>query len=122
MPNAKSASQSARTAKNREDSNQSDSAGQDWSGSASVREGNIAGGISGEDRKEGDFDIHVSLTGGIIAQLIRDAEIQLGKTRDCIRWYEDEEQEQLERLKNLQRLHELAELEQQEGEASTEND
>jgi hypothetical protein len=53
------------------------------------------------------------LTGGIISQLIADAEDRLGKTRECIEWYEREEDEDLARLENLKKLQKLAEQQKQ---------
>lgn len=55
----------------------------------------------------------VLLTGGIISQLIADAEDRLGQSEECIEWYVREKEENLKRLENLRKLQRLAEQQQQ---------
>jgi hypothetical protein len=63
--------------------------------------------IAGETRSRSIPGSTISISGGILTQLIQDAESQLEKTRATIEWYQSEEQEQLQRLESLQRLREL---------------
>ena len=45
--------------------------------------------------------------GGMLDQLIDDAEKQLVKSRECIVWYKEEEKEYEQKLNNFRRLKEL---------------
>jgi phage shock protein A len=45
--------------------------------------------------------------GGILDQLIDDAEKQLVKSRECIVWYREEAKEYEQKLNNLRKLKEL---------------
>lgn len=67
--------------------------------------GNLSRGIVGKTRSGRDSDQCIDITGGILAQLIADAEDQLGEARACIEWYQEKEKEQLKRLENLQKLY-----------------
>lgn len=51
--------------------------------------------------------------GGIIDQLIEDARKQLGKSRECVIWYQQETKECEEKLHNLLRLKELQEQQEE---------
>ena len=51
--------------------------------------------------------------GGIVDQLIDDARKQLGKSRECIVWYQSEAREYEEKLKNLTQLKELHQQQQE---------
>lgn len=56
--------------------------------------------------------------GGILAQLLEDAEKQLAKSRECIVWYREEAKEYEQKIENLRKLVELQESEQQSLESS----
>lgn len=81
----------------------------------------ISGGTDGSfsDRNTGTpgtgphTDFFSLLTGGIISQLITDAEDRLGQSQECIEWYEREKEENIKRLENLKKLQRLAEQQQQ---------
>ncbi|EGK89272.1 hypothetical protein D0A34_23675 [Microcoleus vaginatus PCC 9802] len=45
--------------------------------------------------------------GGILAQLLDDAEKQLAKSRECIVWYREEAKEYEQKIENLRKLIEL---------------
>lgn len=47
------------------------------------------------------------LLGGILSQLVLDAEQRLGEVRECIEWYQREEEKQLARLNELRKLAQL---------------
>ena len=51
--------------------------------------------------------------GGILDQLIDDAEKQLVKSRECIVWYREEAKEYEQKLNNLRKLKELQQQQQQ---------
>lgn len=57
--------------------------------------------------------------GGILDQLIEDTHKQLGKSRECVVWYQSEIKEFEEKLKNL--IH-LKELQQQQQEIDNESE
>lgn len=50
-----------------------------------------------------------ALAGGILAQLIKDAETRLSEARECVEWYQQEEQKQLQRLEELRALESVGE-------------
>ena len=56
-----------------------------------------------------------SAIGGILYQLIEDARKQLGKSRECVIWYQQEVKENEEKLQNLTELLELQRQEEREG-------
>jgi hypothetical protein len=58
-----------------------------------------------ENSPEGNFFSHA--VGGMLDQLIDDAEKQLVKSRECIVWYREEEKEYEQKLSNFRRLKEL---------------
>ena len=67
------------------------------------------------DRKSSKRGTGVKNTvGGIIDQLIEDARKQLGKSRECVVWYQAETKECEEKLENLIKLKELQEQEPEE--------
>lgn len=110
--NAQSQARTARTEKNGTIRNPDDTRGEGGIGGSSLTDGSVSGGVDGASRTQ--TATGSAITGGIIAQLINDAENQLGKTRACIEWYQEEEQERLERLENLKRLAQLADQSQDE--------
>lgn len=65
----------------------------------------LSGGIAGTSG-EGTSQ-RPSLLGGILAQLIDDAEDRLGKAQECIGWYQREVEELQARLEKLKRLRQL---------------
>ena len=58
-----------------------------------------------ENSKEGTSIVYA--IGGILDQLIDDAEKQLVKSRECIVWYREEAKEYEQKLNNLRKLKEL---------------
>ncbi|WP_445243959.1 hypothetical protein [Microcoleus sp. OTE_8_concoct_300] len=58
-----------------------------------------------ENSKEGASLVYA--IGGILDQLIDDAEKQLVKSRECIVWYREEAKEYEQKLNNLRKLKEL---------------
>jgi hypothetical protein len=58
-----------------------------------------------ENSKEGASVVYA--IGGILDQLIDDAEKQLVKSRECIVWYREEAKEYEQKLNNLRKLKEL---------------
>jgi hypothetical protein len=58
-----------------------------------------------EGSKEGNLLGHA--VGGMLDQLIDDAEKQLVKSRECIVWYREEEKEYEQKLSNFRKLKEL---------------
>lgn len=68
-----------------------------------------------EGSKEGNILGHA--VGGMLDQLIDDAEKQLVKSRECIVWYREEEKEYEQKLNNFRKLRELH-LEQMAAEAA----
>ena len=83
-------------------------------------------GASGEARKKGieagEKRIGVdSITGGILSQLIEMLNDRLAETKDCIQWYEREEEKihrQLANLTVLQAQHQEQELHEEQDEDS----
>ncbi|NQE38511.1 hypothetical protein [Microcoleus asticus] len=59
--------------------------------------------------------------GGILDQLLEDAEKQLAKSRECIVWYREEAKEYEQKIQNLRKLIELQDQEQQQAESSNDN-
>ncbi|WP_341730878.1 hypothetical protein [Microcoleus sp. EPA2] len=53
--------------------------------------------------------------GGILDQLIDDAEKQLVKSRECIVWYTEEVKDYEQKLNNLRKLKELQQKQEQEA-------
>jgi hypothetical protein len=76
------------------------------SGESSSGAGNLSGRSFGEDRPAKST---LKLFGGILAQLIQDAEVQLGKAQECVEWYQREVAELQTRLENLKRLQQTEE-------------
>ncbi|WP_416671606.1 hypothetical protein [Egbenema bharatensis] len=72
-------------------------------GGTSPTDGNFGVGIAGAAGKEADS----AITGGILEQLIQDAEDQLQSSVECIEWYEREREKHQERLNNLKQLQAL---------------
>ncbi len=67
------------------------------------------------DRKNCTEGIGVkNAIGGILDQLIEDTRKQLGKSRECVVWYQSEIKEFEEKLKNLLQLKKLQEQQGQE--------
>lgn len=64
-------------------------------------------GTDRDDRAGASESILSAVSGGILAQLIDDAEDQLEQANACIQWYEDERQKVLGRLENLRQLQSL---------------
>jgi hypothetical protein len=56
--------------------------------------------------------------GGILDQLLEDAEKQLAKSRECIVWYREEAKEYEQKIENLRKLKELQKSEQQAQESN----
>lgn len=54
------------------------------------------------------------VTGGILSQLISQAEDQLREAEECISWYERAKQKAHKQLENLKQLQQLAEQEAQD--------
>lgn len=75
--------------------------------------GDFSSRISGTPGAGANPNFLALLTGGIISQLIADAEDRLGQSQECIEWYEREKQENVKRLENLRKLQRLAEQQQQ---------
>ncbi|MEG4329981.1 hypothetical protein, partial [Microcoleus sp. herbarium5] len=59
--------------------------------------------------------------GGMLDQLIDDAEKQLVKSRECIVWYREEEKEYEQKLNNFRRLKQLHEQQMAAAEAEVSN-
>lgn len=91
----------------RDDNDNSDSAQQLRCPSQSSEPGEQVG-VDNKNRTRRDTALRWSIAGGILDQLIADAEDQLAKTRACIDWYQQEELEKVARLENLKRLRDLA--------------
>jgi hypothetical protein len=67
----------------------------------------FAGRISGTAGSREAFDRVDRLciiAGGIVSQLIADAESQLANARACVEWYQQEEAKALQRLEHLRQL------------------
>jgi hypothetical protein len=60
-------------------------------------------------RTVGAFGPGETLVGGILAQLIQDAEDRLGEAEECIAWYQREKQKQVRRLETYRDLVKLSE-------------
>lgn len=79
------------------------------------RTGNLLQRTDGEARTQGGITL---VTGGIVAQLVRQAERRLGNVEACITWYEQEKQDAQQELEELKQL--LSLLKNQEtGDVST---
>ncbi|MEG4855664.1 hypothetical protein QUB10_32925 [Microcoleus sp. B5-D4] len=73
------------------------------------------------DRKSSTEGIGLkNAIGGILDQLLDDAEKQLAKSRECIVWYREEAKEYEQKIENLRKLKELQDLELQ-AESSNDN-
>jgi hypothetical protein len=59
-----------------------------------------------------------SAIGGILDQLLEDAEKQLVKSRECIVWYREEAKEYEQKIENLRKLKKLEEQEPEKNEIS----
>lgn len=70
--------------------------------------------------KEGDFVDYA--IGGMLDQLIDDAEKQLVKSRECIVWYREEVKEYEEKLSNFRKLKELHQKQVAATESSNNDD
>jgi hypothetical protein len=70
-----------------------------------------------EDCSEGDYSLDP--LGGILDQLIDDAQKQLVKSQECIVWYQSEAKEIRVKLQNLKKLKELREKQTQVDAALT---
>ena len=57
-----------------------------------------------------------SIAGGILTRLIQDTQDRLNEARECIAWYEREEQKQIQRLADLEALQALADGNESESE------
>lgn len=75
--------------------------------------GSISGAVQGEPIRATRIDCSgtnltwfISINGGILTQLIRQAERQLGEAEACITWYEERKQEAEEWLRELKSLAE----------------
>jgi hypothetical protein len=65
-------------------------------------------GVDGDDWTRGNQPrLSVAISGGILIQLIQDAEDQLEQAEACIKWYEDEKRKIQQRLDNLRQLQDL---------------
>ena len=86
------------------------------SGGDAGRTGEGVRPISLEFHREGSSERNYSNDpiGGILDQLIDDAQKQLVKSQECIVWYQSEAKEVQDKLQNLKKLRELR---QQEGQA-----
>jgi hypothetical protein len=71
-----------------------------------------------ENRSAGDLVGHT--VGGILDQLIEDAEGQLVKTRECVVWYQSELKEREEKLQKLRKLKDLHQQQIQEDSEESE--
>jgi hypothetical protein len=78
-------------------------------------EGGVDPNCSGDEylgqRTVGAFGAGEALVGGILAQLIQDAEDRLGEAEECITWYQREKQKQVRRLATYRDLVKLSEEE-----------
>lgn len=101
-----------RTDEERDNNNHSNGTGESRCFGESTKPGEQVG-VDNQDRTRRDSALRWGLAGGILDQLIKDAEDQLAKTEACIEWYEDEKKERLQRLDNLKRLREMAERQSQ---------
>jgi len=70
-----------------------------------------------ENCSEGDYSNDP--LGGILDQLIDDAQKQLVKTQECIVWYQSEAKELRDKLQNLKKLKELRQKQTQAEAAPT---
>jgi len=73
-----------------------------------------------ENSKEGASVVYA--IGGILDQLIDDAEKQLVKSRECIVWYREEAKEYEQKLNNLRKLKELQQQQITAAAAESSND
>jgi hypothetical protein len=100
---------STRSTQVREDSTAINPRGKGEGGTADKINGLICKRAARTVRSRSNYDFTSSFAGGILDQLIKDAENRLEKVQAFIDWYEDEKQETLERLENLRRLREIEE-------------
>lgn len=75
--------------------------------------------LNRESSQEGDILSYA--VGGMLDQLIDDAEKQLVKSRECIVWYREEEKEYEQKLNNFRRLKELHLQQMKAAEAAAAN-
>ncbi|MBD1939103.1 hypothetical protein [Microcoleus sp. FACHB-68] len=107
--NAKGEARGTRTDKGSEDLRPSNPGRQEGIGRDSSQHEYLSGGSAGEIGQRQDTHYVATLTGGVIGQLILDAEDRLKVARECIEWYVREEEKELSRLDNLRKLNTLAE-------------
>lgn len=98
---------STRSTQVREDSTSINPRGKGEGGTTDKINGLVCERTAGTVRSRSDCDFTSSFAGGILDQLIKDAENRLEKAQAGIDWYESEKQEALQRLENLRRLREI---------------
>ena len=108
MKDEKVKARAARAAKERLDPGTNNRSRKSRTSKTSRTDGNIDSGTNREDWTR-DYPSWIdSLSGGILAQLIKSTKDQLSEAEACIEWYQRKKQEALEGLQELQRLEELA--------------
>jgi hypothetical protein len=100
---------STRSTQVREDSTSINPRGKGEGGTTDKINGLVCERAARTVRSWSNYNFTSSFAGGILDQLIKDAENRLEKVQAFIDWYEDEKQETLERLENLRRLREIEE-------------
>lgn len=100
---------STRTTQVREDSTSTNPRGKREGGTTDKIDGIVSERAARTIGSWSNYNFTSSFAGGILDQLIKDAENRLEKAQACIEWYEDEKQEALERLENLRHLKEIEE-------------
>lgn len=115
--NAKSQESTIRRTQKSGDESATDPGGQEGTDRISGKDEDIPIGITGTIGARKNSNRFAAVTGGIVAQLIRDAEDRLTKAKECIDWYEREKGEEEKRLEDLRSLQALAqELESESNE------
>lgn len=113
--NAESEESTARGQENAETSDSTNSRRKGRTGTISRTDGDIGSGTTGEIGSGNHSFADTDVAGGVIEQLIIDAEDRLKVARECIDWYKREEETALARLDNLEKLREVAERQKQKN-------
>ncbi|QYO62585.1 hypothetical protein [Leptolyngbya sp. 7M] len=109
--NAKSQARGTRGSEERVAESENIAPSQEWTGGNSSGISSVRLGAARAGGEKKNF-VGASLGGKIIAQLIREAEDQLGTARECIDWYQREEQKALTKLEQLRQLQEEQQAEE----------
>lgn len=102
---AEGKTRTARRTKDREVVHADESHREGGTGEAGGGSGSFGSGTSGISRAGQTTDNPI--VGGILSQLIDDAEKDVERTQECIEWYQRELEEKTQRLEDLKRLREL---------------